>query len=271
MIAAPASWRGWLWAMAVAAAVATLFFARLPAGSLRSWNHPRIEIGGAANPDSPPAIFQADWRRHYLPTTALSLWADRAAFGRRPFWFHLHNLLGHVTGTLVLMMLFRQLGMRQWLAAAMALAWAALPLSRLDVIYPVDGRSLVAGCLFAFIAALCCSMAARGTSSVAVRRCSVLGTIAAALSAGAAVQFAALPLAMAAASLAATPPGGWRRLPWRQLSLPVLSAMALIAVSHFITDCDRTPGTDLAILHAVAMGLAGLGIEMTFHSRSGTR
>lgn len=90
------------------------------------------------------------WEGFYSPTAMLSLIFDRACFGTDSFWYHLHNVAGHITGAFFLYLVLYRLGMRRNAALFLALLWALLP-ARAASVASIAGRRDIACHLFAFI------------------------------------------------------------------------------------------------------------------------
>lgn len=90
------------------------------------------------------------WEGFYSPTAMLSLIFDRACFGTDSFWYHLHNIAGHVTGAFFLYLALSRLGMRRNAALFLALLWALLP-ARAASVASIAGRRDIACHLFAFV------------------------------------------------------------------------------------------------------------------------
>jgi tetratricopeptide (TPR) repeat protein len=93
----------------------------------------------------------------YRPVVTVSYFLDHAIAGKKPSFYHIHNVILHHANVLLLFALFNLLGAGRWRAFAMALVFALHPLHAEAVIFPGfrEDLQMTAGML-----ALSCCLAA---------------------------------------------------------------------------------------------------------------
>lgn len=100
--------------------------------------------------------FRASGEYTYRPVVTFSYFLDHALAGKRPWIYHLHNVVLHHANVLLVFALFSILGAGRWMAFASALLFALHPLQTEAVIFPgfredlqMTLGMLAAGCLLA--------------------------------------------------------------------------------------------------------------------------
>lgn len=88
---------------------------------------------------------------YWQPLTLLSLMADYQFVGLDARWYHLENLLIHVTSTIVILLYIRRISGSPWQSAAVAAVFALHPLNVESIVWAVE-RKNVLSLLFALLA-----------------------------------------------------------------------------------------------------------------------
>jgi hypothetical protein len=200
----------------------------------------------------------------FIPTALLSFLFDRMLFGTTAFFYHLHSLFGHITGSIVLMAFYRVLGMKLRWSFAMAALWALLP-PQLANAFGIATRITVARNLFSFLALLIFAYAfhkpQRWRWALA---CGAAGLIAA----GASVQCLLLPILMFIAAFYQS--NGTLKARFEQVLRQGAPALFLVVLAQlaiqYVTTLHAPAGLSCSLFHSFICGFLGIVLtRMTAH------